>query len=257
MEIGQKSRCPVCDSPKAAAEPKPQPAAVPASPETASADFSREEMEKIDEFVKAHPTDWNDEFDDFYDKNVFAAGYKETVMKCRHRAEIFDAVRDMLKDAKTFSADLVIRIMEEIPKKYPEIGDYQARALAKEFFAGCRQNRTLKQILKLTLRDALADDKLLWCAFEEFFQKEPEGITISWNFSEDEMTNADAGLCCIDENEMLRVWLVVWTSFYPRLTKGNFTRSVVVKSPLHGKITSIRTQVHHLDDVICEIEIAD
>ena len=253
MEIGQKSRCPVCDS-KKAAEPKSQPAAPPASPETASADFSREELAKIDEFVKAHPKDWNDEFDDFYDKNVLAAGYKETVLKCRHRAEIFDSVRELIKDAKTLSADLMIRIMEEIPKKYPEIEEYQARTLAKEFFAGCIQNRTLQLTLKLTLREALADDKLLRCTFEEFFQKKQTGITFSWYCSRNDMVDADAALGCINETEMIRVWNAVWTSFYPWLTKEDFARPVVVKSPMHGKITSIRTQVHHLDNVICEIE---
>ena len=273
MEIGQKSRCPICDS-KKVAKPKPQPAAVPASPETASADFSKEEMDKIDEFVKAHPKDWNDKFDDFYDKIVFAAGYKETVMKCRHRAEIFDAVRDMLKDAKTLSADLMIRIMEEIPKKYPEIGDYQARALAKEFFG----NR--KTIKKLTLKEAFRfscemeceegkagslhhkeiEEALKKAESDSNLQSQNQAVSLSWKFKENDSVKRGEVLCQFNTNSNLPFFpfgVLIPTVWVLTILLKNSGDKPKLKSPWSGRIVSIQTQVHHFDDVICEIETAD
>ena len=244
MEIGQKTRCPVCDS-KKAAEPEPQLAAAPASPETPSADFSKEEMEKIDEFVKAHPKDWNDEFDNFFDKHVFAAGYKETVSKCRRRAEIFDAVRELIKDAKTLSADLMIRIMEEIPKKYPEIGDYQARALAKEFF-GSR-----KTIKKLTFKDAAPVIPLIQGFLSDVIGNNRQ-ISLVWNHKKGDTVNVNDILCSLKTcpEDVVAFGLPV-----PFPSSRTYTYDL--RSPWNGKLVSFVTQVQHLDDVICEIEAAD
>ena len=289
-EMGQKNLCPVCDS-DTGAKPKHQADETPNSSENSMADFSKEELQTIDEFVHAHPKDWNDEFDDFFDKNVFAAGYKETFLKCRHRAEIFDAVREMLKDQKKLSGELMIRIMEEIPQKYPEIQEYEARALAKQFFS---HNR----ILKLTLREAL-DSDILENGFEEYLRGKTNGIKLSWDRNINDMINAGAILCNISPDELAgmhnseafeeacrgafnfmgttlhstfesasarkrREWEMMidelknnaGASWLLDLVRHHVDR-VALTSPWCGKIVFIRPQVHHLDDVICEIETGD
>ena len=139
MELGQKNLCPVCGKDKLtdkSADPKND-------HQVPSSGFSKEILAKIDEFLKAHPTDWNDEFDDFFDRQFSTANYRDTVSICRHRVELFADIRAMLKDARKLSADLMLRVMDEIPKKYPEIDENEARALAREFFKGCKPIQSL------------------------------------------------------------------------------------------------------------------
>ena len=242
MELGQKNICPSC-GPEKTAEKSAAPENPPQAP---SFDFSNEELKNIDEFLKAHPSDWSDEFEEFYDKQVFAANYRNTVAMCRHRAELFAAVREMLKDAQKLSADLMLRIMEEIPKKYPEIEENEARALAREFFKG------RKQIRQLTLRNTAAVDKFIPAALVGVFK---HGIYLSWKRKINDQVYADDELCDIDSSALREV--IASCGFFVHALFTNISKSPV-KSPWSGRIVSIRTEpVTKLDDVICEIETLD
>lgn len=281
MELGQKNICPSC-GPEKKAEKKP--AAVEIPPQAPSSNFSTEELTKIDEFLKAHPSDWSDEFDEFYDKQVFAANYRNTVAMCRHRAELFAAVREMLKDAQKLSADLMLRIMEEIPKKYPEIEENEARALAREFF------KERKQIRKLTLKEAIGFSSamermsnLIGANAEEMEDMAKKGLelckvsyetlkdvsgrellqdtTLSWNFKENDVVKVGDILCQFWRGSMTTmISSIVLLSIGGRggSNLGRTSFSTKLKSPWNGRIVSIRTTpVQRLDDVICEIETLD
>ena len=250
MEIGQKSRCPVCDS-KKTVEPQPQPPEFKIVPKALPSGFSKEELAKIDEFLKAHPTDWNDEFDEFYEQQVFAVNYKETYSLCSHRAELFAAIREMVKDAQKISAELMLRIMEEIPKKYPEIEENEARALAREFFKG------RKQIRQMTLKNT-AFIVLGPVALAMICKK--EGINLSWKRRINDSVKVDEELCDLDTNtfisdtiELAKMHISPWSSLF-----GRNRHHMILKSPWSGRIVSIRTEpVQSMDDVICEIETLD
>ena len=281
MELGQKNICPSC-GPEKKAEKKP---AAPEIPHQApSSDFSNEELIKIDEFLKAHPSDWSDEFDEFYDKQVFAANYRNTVAMCRHRAELFAAVREMLKDAQKLSADLMLRIMEEIPKKYPEIEENEARALAREFF------KERKQIRKLTLKEAIGFSSVMermsnltgvnseemeemakqgLAPFKDFYEtlKDVSGgellqvTTLSWYFKESDEVKVGDVLCQLYRGSLKTIMsAVALTSIlgFGGSNPGRAPFSTKLKSPWNGRLVSIRTEpVTKVDDVICEIETLD
>ena len=138
MEIGQKSRCPVCEG-NATEKTRLENGTIAADPE---------DIKKVDSFLLQHPADWDDHFDQFFDDSALQAGYRELFDFCGHRLKLINAIRNILKDADALSGTLMIRIMDEIPGSFSEISEMEARRLAKMLFKTLVQDSRPQRVEK-------------------------------------------------------------------------------------------------------------
>ena len=126
MELGQKNICPVCG-----------PSAVSESPvpEIIKTEFSDEDLKKITLFLIRHRNTWNVDFDSFYDEFPAAPDYKEFFSFCRNCLEVISAIEDILSGTDTLSAELIIKVMDEITQRFPGITNSQVRLMTKAVFS--------------------------------------------------------------------------------------------------------------------------
>ena len=136
MELGQKNLCPVCSkAPKNTAKAEKATEADAGNPQNENGSYSSELADLLEPFVKKNMQGWNLKFDDFYEslqgkakKNV---DYKAAVAQCKRWSCVFTEIQKMLGDKREISADLMIEIMEKIPRKFSEITEMKARSLAR------------------------------------------------------------------------------------------------------------------------------
>ena len=136
MKLGQKNICPVCDKSSSASGKTADTKSAKARAESDS-EFSPALANLLEPFVKENQKNWNNKFDDFYDSlkkdTKKEVDYRTAVKQCKRWSLIFAEIQTLLKKSRVLSADLVIEIMDKIPKKFPEITDSKARSLAREF----------------------------------------------------------------------------------------------------------------------------
>ena len=125
-ELGQKNLCPVCG-----------PSAVSKSPipEIVKFEFPDADLKKITLFLIQHRNTWNIDFDSFYDEFPSAPDYKELFSFCRKCFEIISEIKEILSGTDILSAELIIKIMDEITQRYPGITNSQVRLMTKAVFA--------------------------------------------------------------------------------------------------------------------------
>ena len=138
-ELGQKNLCPVCSRLPQTTEKVEASTGNSDKGAAASKKVSAAVAEKLELFVKEHPFSWNSKFDVFYDsllntEKCDGVDYRTAVEICRRWDCIFAAIRGMLDNKSEITADLMIKIMDEIPQKFPEIEEMKARELAKDYF---------------------------------------------------------------------------------------------------------------------------
>ena len=138
-ELGQKNLCPVCSRLPQTTEKVEASTGNSDKGAAASKKVSAPVAEKLELFVKEHPFSWNSKFDVFYDsllntEKCDGVDYRTAVEICRRWDCIFAAIRGMLDNKSEITADLMIKIMDEIPQKFPEIEEMKARELAKDYF---------------------------------------------------------------------------------------------------------------------------
>ena len=130
-ELGQKNICPVCS-----------PSSIRKTTDTKDFAVSDEDLAKIAQFLLKYPGTWNVEFDSFYDELKPDCGYRDFYAVCRQYTQIIYAIRRILSGRNVLTAEIIIRIMDEIPQQYPEINDNQARQLAKIVFSETKDSET-------------------------------------------------------------------------------------------------------------------
>ena len=146
MELGQKNLCPVCS-----------PSAMKKQPDRQDFSVSDEELEKISLFLIRHPDTWNEEFDSFYDELKPADGYEDFYAACREGVEILSALREILSGAEVLTGELVIKIREMIPARFPSVSADRARQLARIVFSASKESKGQPAGKKASPKAAPAD----------------------------------------------------------------------------------------------------
>ena len=124
--LGQKNICPVCNLQNSSKE------SVPSQEFLVNEEKNLvQDVTAIDEFLLAHLNDWEECFDDFYDNAEFSLDYRGASNLCDERRKLLDDIQSMLEGQACLSKSLALKVMDEIPRKHPEISENQARQYAK------------------------------------------------------------------------------------------------------------------------------
>ena len=154
-ELGQKNICPICSSAPRKEHSDVNDLAV-----------SDDEREKIVIFLLRCQDAWDAEFDSFYDELKPAAGYEDFYAACREGVEILSVLREILSGAEVLTGELIIKVRETIPSRFPTISADRARQLARIVFAAVKESISQPGGKKAATKAAPAAAKAVLSEFE-------------------------------------------------------------------------------------------